>query len=113
MITRVSLWKTLCCCSILIVAGCVSSPRSVLESRFEAIGIPPATAECMANDLSDNLSRQDLNDLAEYTSRISRASSAPLALAQLVKIDNPRAVSGIATSAASCFVSQFDGGSLL
>ncbi|MEO0399582.1 MAG: hypothetical protein AAF224_09215 [Pseudomonadota bacterium] len=83
-------------------AGCATAARVTLEDRFQAIGIPQDTAVCMVNDLDQELDTNDLTDLAQYTLRISRASSTSAALGELLKIDNPRAVAAIGKAGFSC-----------
>ncbi len=84
------------------LGACATAARVTLEDRFQAIGIPKSTAVCMVDDLSDNLDQSDLNDLAKYTLRISRAPSTSAAVQELLKIDNPRAVAAIGTAAFGC-----------
>lgn len=86
----------------MIFAGCATAARYTLQDRFRAIGLPADTADCMVDDLDDRLSNDDLQDLAKYTLRISRADSTLGALRELMKIDNPRAVTAIGAAGISC-----------
>lgn len=85
-----------------ITAGCATVAKATLEDRFQAIGIPKGTAVCMVDDLDNRLSNEDLQDLARYTLRLSRADSTLAAVRSLMQIDNPRAVTAIGASAVSC-----------
>jgi hypothetical protein len=73
-----------------------------LEDRFQAIGIPEGIATCMVDDLDRNLSDEDLQDLARYTLRLSRADTTMAAVRSLMQIDNPRAVAAIGRAGVSC-----------
>jgi len=84
------------------VAACATAAKVTLEDRFQAIGIPQGTAECMVDDLDERLSDDDLQDLARYSVRLARAKSTADAIRSLMQIDNPRAVTAIGRSAVSC-----------
>lgn len=92
--------------SMLLIAclttSCATTARYTLENRFQAIGIPEGTATCMVDDLDESLSDNDMTDLAKYTLRISRASSTMGAIQELLKIDNPRAVTAIGKAGFTC-----------
>ena len=101
------LFRTVKCLPIALAAvgilsGCATAARATLENRFQAIGIPEGTAVCMVDDLSDELNAQDLSDLARYTFRIARAPSTIAAIRELIKIDNPRAVSAVGRAGFNC-----------
>lgn len=82
--------------------SCATAARVTLENRFQAIGIPAGTADCMVGDLEQRLSSDDLQDLARYTLQLSRADSTMAAVRSLMTIDNPRAVTAIGRSAVQC-----------
>ncbi len=107
IIYRAALFRAALAASVLISAGCAAGARATLENRFQAIGIPEGTALCMADDLSDALSSEDLSDLADYTLRVSRAPTTTEAIASLARIDNPRAVAAVGQAGLSC-VTGFD-----
>lgn len=86
----------------LFAASCATVAKVTLEDRFQAIGIPEGVAVCMVDDLDDRLSDEDLQDLARYTIRLTRADSTIAAVRSLMQIDNPRAVTAIGRSALSC-----------
>ena len=86
----------------LMLAGCATAARYTLQDRFRAIGIPADTADCMVDELDERLSSEDLQDLAQYTVRLSRADTTMAAIRSLMKIDNPRAVTAIGASGVSC-----------
>ena len=82
----------------LMLAGCATAARYTLQDRFRAIGIPDGTADCMVDELDDRLSNEDLQDLAKYTVRLSRADTTMAAIRSLMTIDNPRAVAAVGAS---------------
>ena len=86
----------------MILAGCATAAKFTLEDRFEAIGIAPDTASCMVDRLDDDLSNDQLNNLAKYTLRVSRAPSTAAAVEELLKFDDPQAVAAVGKSAFSC-----------
>ena len=86
----------------LMLAGCVTAARYTLQDRFRAIGIPDGTADCMVDELDDRLSNEDLQDLAKYTVRLSRADTTMAAIRSLMTIDNPRAVAAVGASGVAC-----------
>ncbi len=86
----------------LVAAGCVTSSRATLAQRLTEIGLPRATASCMADDLAERLPSDDLRALARFTTRLSRAPSTAAAIEQLARIDNPRAAIAIGRAAFSC-----------
>lgn len=87
---------------LLWLASCATVARVTLEDRFQAIGIPEGIATCMVDDLDRNLSDQDLQDLARYTLKLSRADTTLAAVRSLMQIDNPRAVAAIGRAGVSC-----------
>ncbi len=86
----------------MILGACATAARYTLQDRFRAIGIPDGVSDCMVDELDDRLSNEDLQDLARYTVRLSRADSTLAAIRSLMKIDNPRAVTAIGASGVSC-----------
>lgn len=86
----------------LWLAACATVARVTLEDRFQAIGIPEGIATCMVDDLDRNLSDEDLQDLARYTLKLSRADTTMAAVRSLMQIDNPRAVAAIGRAGVSC-----------
>lgn len=86
----------------LTVTACATAARLTLQDRFRSIGIPPATADCMVDELEQRLSAEDIQDLARYTVRLARADSTIAAIRSLMTIDNPRAVTAIGTSGVAC-----------
>ncbi|PQA85487.1 hypothetical protein CW354_21320 [Marinicaulis flavus] len=85
-----------------MMAGCATAARYTLQDRFRAIGIPAGTADCMVDELDERLSSEDLQDLARYTLRLSRADSTLAAIRSLMTIDNPRAVTAVGSSGVAC-----------
>lgn len=83
-------------------AGCATAARYTLQDRFRAIGIPADIADCMVDELDERLSNEDLEDLARYTVRLTRADTTTAAIRSLMKIDNPRAVTAVGASGVSC-----------
>ncbi|MCA8895370.1 MAG: hypothetical protein KDA48_08955 [Amphiplicatus sp.] len=95
-------WKLAALAGAGLLSACATVAKVTLEDRFQAIGIPAGTAECMVDDLDQNLSDEDLQDLARYTIGLSRANSTMAAVRSLMKIDNPRAVVAIGRAGVSC-----------
>ncbi len=92
----------LAACAVMLLAGCATAAKYTLQDRFRAIGIPEGTADCMVDELDERLTNEDLQDLAQYTLRLSRADSTLAAIRALMTIDNPRAVTAIGASGVSC-----------
>lgn len=88
--------------ALALLASCATSARATLNDRFRAIGLSPAMADCMVDDLDDRLDNRDLRDLADYTVGLSRADTPLEAIEMLTEIDNPRAVAAIGRAAFSC-----------
>ena len=84
------------------LSSCTTVAKVTLEDRFQAIGIPAGTAECMVDDLDTRLSDQDLQDLARYSINVARQPSTLAAVRELMRIDNPRAVTAVGKSAVGC-----------
>lgn len=95
-------WKLAALAGAGLLSACATVAKVTLEDRFQAIGIPAGTAECMVDDLDQNLSDEDLQDLARYTIGLARANSTMAAVRSLMKIDNPRAVVAIGRAGVSC-----------
>ena len=88
--------------SCVALASCASGAQATLDNRFQAIGIPPETAGCMAGRLSDDLSGAELQELAQYTVNVSRADTALDAIQSLREFDNPRAAAAIGRAGVAC-----------
>ena len=86
----------------VMLSACATAARYTLQDRFRAIGIPADTADCMVDELEERLSSEDVQDLAQYTLKLSRADSAMAAIRSLMSIDNPRAVTAVGASGISC-----------
>lgn len=86
----------------LLLCACATASKITLRDRFQSLGIPKDTAYCMVDDLEQELSNEDLSDLARYTVSLSRADTTAQAVNALLKIDNPRAVAAIGKAAFSC-----------
>jgi len=87
---------------VLMLASCATAARVTLNDRFRAIGLSPAMADCMVDDLDQRLDDRDLRDLARYTVSLSRADTPREAVESLLRIDNPRAVAAIGRAAFTC-----------
>jgi hypothetical protein len=86
----------------LLLASCATAARYTLQDRFRAIGLPDQTADCMVDELEQRLTSEDLQDLARYTLQLSRSDSTFAVIRSLMQIDNPRAVTAIGRSGATC-----------
>ena len=88
--------------ALAMLASCATSAKATLNDRFRAIGLSPAMADCMVDDLDQRLDSRDLQDLARYSVGLSRADTPLEAVEKLLTIDNPRAVAAIGRAAFSC-----------
>lgn len=84
------------------LASCATLAEATLENRLSAIGLSADTATCMATDLNDNLSQEDVIDLTRYTFNIARTDSTVGIIRELMNIDNPRAVKAVGSAGLSC-----------
>jgi len=91
----------------MLASSCATAARYTLQDRFRAIGLPADVADCMVDELDQRLSSEDLQDLAEYTLRLSRSDSTVQAIRTLMTIDNPRAVTAIGASGVACVSGLF------
>jgi len=91
----------------LALASCATVATASLENRLQAIGLNAETAGCMATDLNDRLSQDDVIDLTRYTFNIARADNALGVIEALRGIDNPRAVQAVGQSGFKCVTNQF------
>lgn len=88
--------------ALAMLASCATAARYTLQDRFRAIGLPDQTADCMVNELEQQLSSEDIQALARHTLQLSRADSTIAAIRSLMTIDNPRAVTAIGKSGVTC-----------
>jgi len=88
--------------AIGLVTGGATLTTATLENRLQAIGLSADTASCMATDLNESLSQDDVIDLTRYTFNIATSSSTLGVIRELLKIDNPRAVSAVGKAGVSC-----------
>ncbi|MGD9800191.1 MAG: hypothetical protein AB7F91_14580 [Parvularculaceae bacterium] len=88
--------------ALILLASCATTARATLNDRFQAIGLSPAMAECMVDDLDERLENRDLQDLARYTVDLSRADTPLEAIEMLLEFENPRAVAAIGRAAFAC-----------
>lgn len=95
--------------AIGLTGACATVATATLENRFQALGLPQGTASCMATDLNENLSRDDIVDLTQYTFSLSRADSASAVISALMGIDNPRAVTAVGQAGFTCLRKGFLG----
>lgn len=87
----------------LAAGACATmSAASRIEKQLVALGISDPRAECLAEELRDNLDRGDLNDVADFLEGVNRAQSPGGALDALLRIDNPRAAAAIASAGIVC-----------
>ncbi len=93
--------------TLTLLASCTTIASATLDNRLQAIGLPPETASCMAGDLEQNLSQDDLIDLTRYTFSVASASGPVEIVRSLMEIDNPRAVTAIGNAGISCITSGF------
>ncbi|MEO1150617.1 MAG: hypothetical protein AAFW83_06450 [Pseudomonadota bacterium] len=91
------------------LVGCATVATQTLENRLQTLGLPAGTATCMATDLGESLSQDDLIDLTRYTYSLSRADSAVAIVRSLMEIENPRAVTAVGQAGFSCLRKSFLG----
>lgn len=91
----------------MVLGGCATiSPVSRIESNLIKLGMGEPRAECLANELGDELDRNDLNDVADFLGDLNDASSAGGAFEALLAIGNPRAAAAIAVAGIACAISR-------
>ncbi len=86
----------------LALSGCVTVAKYTIKDNLVDMGFSPGKASCMADQLEERLSDEDIQDLARYTAGLSRADSPGQALDALMKVDNARAAGAITASGISC-----------
>lgn len=97
------MWKLICVpLAALALSACVTVAKYTIKDDLMDIGIPERRAECMANQLDERLSDDDLKELASYTRSLERSDTPGQALDALLQIRNPRAVGAITASGISC-----------
>ncbi|MCK5748242.1 MAG: hypothetical protein KAH44_18640 [Oricola sp.] len=85
------------------LASCATiSPRARIENRLVELGFAPGKADCMAAELDDRLSRDDLNAVADFVGQLNKADSAGGVLDALIGIDNARAAAAIGAAGVAC-----------
>ncbi|MGV6801646.1 MAG: hypothetical protein ACWA5L_06970 [bacterium] len=84
------------------ITGCATVAKYSIKDSLIDIGIPKNRAACMAEQLDERLSDDDLRALDRYMKSLSKAATPGQALDALLKVDNPRAVGAITASGVSC-----------
>ena len=84
------------------LAACATVTRYALEDRFQAIGIPQKTSLCMVDELQQNISQEELQDLARFTFSVARQDTTLGAIRALMKMENPKVVAEIGKSGVRC-----------
>ena len=87
---------------LVSASACATAAKYTLNDRFQAIGISPDNAACMVDRLDDTLTNDEINDLAKYTLRVSRAPSTAAAIEELLKFDNTRVVAEVGKAGFAC-----------
>ncbi len=95
--------------SSLMLVSCATLATATLENRFQAIGLPAGTAECMATDLNENLSNDDVIELTRHTFSVATSDSPVAIVRALMEIENPRVVTQVGKAGVSCVTSGFFG----
>lgn len=91
-----------CLCA---VSACATlSPASRIESQLVSLGISEPRAACLAEEISEDLDRDDLNDVADFLEGLNRAQSPGRAIDALLRIDNADAAAAIAAAALACAI---------
>lgn len=93
--------------AFLMIAACATlSPRSRIETRFVELGLSPARAACLSDELDSRLSRDELRDVANFLTDLNDAGSAGGALDALLAIDNPGVAASITRAGVACAFSR-------
>lgn len=98
-----------CLAGVIALSACATVATATLDNRLQALGLPEGTADCMATDLNENLSREDVIDLTQYTFTLSRVDTPVAAVRALMNIDNPRAVTAVGKAGFKCVRTGFLG----
>lgn len=91
---------------LFAIAACATmSPRSRLETQLIEIGIGERGAECLADDLSDSLSRRELSALANFLEGLNR-SGRRSGFDSILRIDDPSVAAKIAGAGVTCALAR-------
>jgi hypothetical protein len=89
----------------LAIAACATlSPRSRIESELIKLGLGEGGAGCLAEKLSENLSRGELSEVANFLEDLNRAGRR--GFDQMLRFDNPRIAAEIAGAGVTCALSR-------
>lgn len=88
--------------AVVLMAGCTTIAKYSLQDSLQQIGFTDRQAGCMADQLEDRLSDEDLQDLARHLRTVTRADSTGGAFSALTKINNPRVIGAATASGFSC-----------
>ena len=87
----------------LALAACAGlSPVSRIETSLMDLGMSAPRAECLADELREELDSDDLVAVADFLEDLRGVSSPGGALNALLSIDNPRAAAAIAAAGVAC-----------
>lgn len=91
---------------LFAIAACATvSPRSRLEAQLLEIGVGERGAECLADELSDSLSRRELSALANFLEDLNR-SGRRSGFDSILRIDDPSVAAKIAGAGVTCALSR-------
>lgn len=87
----------------LVITGCATvSPARRVEKQLISLGVSEARADCLADELDQDLDRGDLKDVADFLDDLNRAETPGGTLDALLRIENPRAAAAIAKAGIAC-----------
>lgn len=91
-------------CSVL--AACASSAKGRVEGGLKRLGMPDRSAHCMADELDDRLSRQDMKTLARLLEEAGTGKEARPAriLDFMGDLDDPDITEAAARSGIRCTI---------
>ncbi|MEE4212879.1 MAG: hypothetical protein V2I43_26835 [Parvularcula sp.] len=92
------------CALLIAIASCSTVSRMTIADRLNNLGISRDRSECMARELDDRLSDEQLRRFAGFTVELDRADTALEAIGALREIDEPRIARAVTASAFSCAI---------
>jgi hypothetical protein len=101
------LGRTLAILALFALAACATiSPRSRIESELVELGLGERASACLAEELADDLSRRDLDAVADFLAELNRSGRRSDGFDAILRIDNSRAAAAIAGAGVTCALSR-------
>lgn len=87
--------------------SCASlSARSRIETGLIDLGMGASRARCIAGELAEDLTRRELNAVADFVDGLAREETPGGALDAILRIDDPRAAAAVGAAALSCALTR-------